>query len=279
MKVVLFCGGEGTRMRESVPHRSPKPMAMIGERPLLWHLMRFYAHHGHTDFILCLGYGAEEIKDYFLDYRETTSNDFVLSEGGARVELLSTDISTWRISFVDTGLDSSIGERLRRVRRHLDGEPVFLANYGDVLTDVDLDLLLKARAERDSAALVLAVRPTDSFHALAIDSDDRVAGVRAAGDLDLWINGGYLVLTQEVFDHLEPGEDLIGDAFPRLARRGRLSAYRHTGYWAAADTVKDRLRLEALHRSGRPPWQVWRTGEEEPHERRQGERRAALRER
>lgn len=130
MKVVLFCGGEGTRMRESLLHRSPKPMAMIGERPLLWHLMRFYAHHGHTDFILCLGYGAEEIKDYFLDYRETTSNDFVLSEGGGRIDLLSTDISSWRITFADTGLDASIGERLRRVRKHLDDEPVFLANYG-----------------------------------------------------------------------------------------------------------------------------------------------------
>ena len=272
MKVVLFCGGHGTRMRESVLHRSPKPMAMIGERPLLWHVMRYYAHFGHDDFVLCLGYGAEEVKDYFLTYRETASNDFVLSESGARIDLLSTDIASWRVTFVDTGSDSTIGERLRRVRPHVEDEPVFLANYGDVLTDVSLDLLVKTQEASGAAAQVLAVRPVDSFHALTLE-DDRVSGVASAADLDVWINGGYFVLTQEVFDHLPPGADLVGHAFASLARAGRLTAYRHDGFWAPADTVKDRLRLEALHRAGRPPWALWSLHPEERAERRRRERR------
>lgn len=135
MKVVLFCGGLGMRMREGAGS-APKPMAMIGDRPLLWHVMRYYAHFGHTDFILCLGYGAHHIKDFFLNYSETASNDFILR--GGKAELLSTDISDWSITFVQTGVESAIGERLRRVREYLDGDEMFLANYADVLTDAPL---------------------------------------------------------------------------------------------------------------------------------------------
>src|SRR5512135_889676 len=142
MKVVLFCGGYGLRMRDGVDP-APKPLAMIGDRPVLWHVMRYYAHFGHTDFILCLGFGATAVKDYFLNYQETSSNDFVLSKGGRSIELLESDISEWRITFVNTGLDTSIGERLRRVLDHLDGEDVFLANYGDVLSDAPLDAILR----------------------------------------------------------------------------------------------------------------------------------------
>ena len=133
MKVVLFCGGLGMRMRDGVS-TAPKPMAMVGERPLLWHVMRYYAHYGHTDFVLCLGYGASAVKDFFLNYDETRSNDFVIENGARDVKLFSTDISDWRITLVDTGLNSAIGERLRRVRRFVDGEEMFMANYADVLT-------------------------------------------------------------------------------------------------------------------------------------------------
>ena len=137
MKVVLFCGGLGMRMRDS-SIKGPKPMATVGERPLLWHVMRYYAHFGHTDFVLCLGYGASAVKEFFLHYDETTSNDFVLEDGARKVTLFNTDIADWRITFVDTGLNSSIGERLRRVRHFVEDEPMFLANYADVLTNAPL---------------------------------------------------------------------------------------------------------------------------------------------
>ena len=138
MKVVLFCGGLGMRMRAD-NQSLPKPMMSIGSRPVLWHVMRYYAHFGHTEFILCLGYGAEVVKEYFLNYRETASNDFVITKGGQHIELLETDISDWTITFIDTGLDTAIGERLRRVRPYLEDDEVFLANYGDVLTDAPMN--------------------------------------------------------------------------------------------------------------------------------------------
>lgn len=149
MKVVLFCGGRGSRMRGG-DFDLPKPMQPVGPRPLIWHVMRYYAHHGHNEFVLCLGYGAEHIKNFFLDYQETASNDFVLR--GGRVELLSTDISDWSISFIHTGTDSAIGERLRRVREHVEGEEMFLANYADVLTDAPLDEMINRFAASDAGA-------------------------------------------------------------------------------------------------------------------------------
>ena len=176
MKVVLFCGGRGLRLREH-SEAIPKPMVQIGYRPILWHVMRYYAHYGHRDFILCLGYRADAIKDYFLHYDEAASNDFVLSEGGRRVELLGSDIADWRITFADTGLDTTIGERLRRVRHLLEGEEIFLANYGDTLTDAPLDELVETfRADTATAAL-LAVRPSHSysFHVVDTDADGRVS--------------------------------------------------------------------------------------------------------
>src|SRR5215469_17146550 len=154
MKVVLFCGGMGMRMRDGLTN-APKPMAMIGDRPLLWHVMRYYAHYGHRDFVLCLGYGASAVKDFFLTYDETRSNDFVL-QGAGQVELFKTDISDWRITFIDTGLHSEIGERLRRVRRFVDGEDMFLANYADVFTDAPLPDMIARFAASDATAGLLA---------------------------------------------------------------------------------------------------------------------------
>src|SRR5512144_3103561 len=163
MKVVLFCGGLGLRMR-SGEDSAPKPMMTIGDRPVLWHVMRYYAHFGYKEFILCLGYGAASVKDYFLRYEETRSNDFVLAEGGRRIEMLGTDIGDWRITFVDTGMDTSIGERLRRVRPFLGDDEIFLANYGDVRTDAPMDRIVVQVASGDVAASLLAVPPQGSFH-------------------------------------------------------------------------------------------------------------------
>lgn len=256
MKVVLFCGGLGLRMRSGVDS-APKPMMTIGDRPVLWHVMRYYAHFGHNEFILCLGYGAACVKEYFLHYEETRSNDFVLTRGGQHLQLLESDIGDWRITFVDTGLDASIGERLRRVRGHLGDDEFFLANYGDVLTDAPLDRIVEQVVSGDAVASMLAVPPQASFHVVDFGPDSRVDQVRSVTQLPLWVNGGYFVLRQDVFEVLGRGEDLVGDAFPCLAARRQLLAIPYKGFWAPMDTLKERSYLEELHRRGTRPWAVW----------------------
>jgi glucose-1-phosphate cytidylyltransferase len=254
MKVVLFCGGLGMRMRDGITN-APKPMAMIGDRPLMWHVMRYYAHFGHTDFVLCLGYGASHVKDFFLNYDETRSNDFVLD--GTGVQLFRTDISDWRITFVDTGLNSAIGERLRRVRRFVADEPMFLANYADVFTDASLPDMI-ARFEASSAvASLLAVPPQSSHHVVDVGEDSLITQVTPVRDLRQWENGGYFVLRPQIFDYLNEGEDLVEDALPRLIAERKAIAYPHKGYWSPADTVKERAQLEEMYHRGHCPWMIW----------------------
>lgn len=256
MKVVLFCGGLGMRMRAD-NQSLPKPMTPIGSRPVLWHVMRYYAHFGHKEFVLCLGYGAHSVKDYFLNYHETGSNDFILRNGGEHVELLGTDISEWQITFVDTGMDTAIGERLRRVRRHLGDDDVFLANYGDVLTDAPLDVMIEEFIATPCAAQMLAVKPQDSFHVVDINSDGLVSGLVPVADMSMRINGGYFVLRQDIFDYLEADEDLVMDACMKAAGVGRLRAFEYDGFWAPMDTLKERAALEEMYRHGDCPWALW----------------------
>ena len=257
MKVVLFCGGLGMRMRDGISS-APKPMAMVGERPLLWHVMRYYAHYGHDDFILCLGYGASAVKDFFLSYDETRSNDFVLQNGARDVQLFSKDISDWRVTFVDTGLNSPIGERLRRVRRFVEDEPMFLANYADVLTNAPLpDMIERFRASSAEAAL-LAVPPQSSHHVVDIGEDGLITQVTPMRDLRQWENGGYFILRPGIFDVLNEGEDLVEDAIMRrLVPQRRVLAYSYKGYWSPADTVKERAQLDEMYHRGNCPWMVW----------------------
>jgi glucose-1-phosphate cytidylyltransferase len=257
MKVVLFCGGLGMRMRAD-SQSLPKPMTPIGSRPVLWHIMRYYAHFGHKDFVLCLGYGAQAVKDYFLNYRETTSNDFVLRQGGEDVKMLSTDISEWTISFIDTGIDTAIGERLRRVRPYLDGDEIFLANYGDVLTDAPMNDLIRQFAKTDAVAQLLAVKPQDSFHVVDIEGDSTVKGLTPVASMSMRINGGYFVFRKEIFDYLHEGEDLVTDACIRAARTGRVRAVQYDGFWAPMDTLKERSALEEQYRRGNSPWALWK---------------------
>ncbi|AOS65909.1 glycosyltransferase family protein [Actinoalloteichus hymeniacidonis] len=255
MKVVLFCGGYGMRMRNGTADDLPKPMHTVGPRPLLWHVMRYYAHFGHTEFILCLGYGAQHIKNFFLNYAETDSNDFVLRDGTVR--LRSTDISGWSIEFVHTGLDSSIGERLRRVRHLLTDEEVFLANYADVLTDAPLDDLVGRFESSCAAAAMLVVPPQSSFHCVELGARSMVSAISPVSNLPIWENGGYFVLTQEIFARLPEGGDLVDDACGELAKRGELFAYPYRGFWQPADTAKERAALEASYFTGDRPWMLW----------------------
>jgi glucose-1-phosphate cytidylyltransferase len=256
VKVVLFCGGLGMRMRDGVT-TGPKPMAMVGERPLLWHVMRYYAHFGHTDFIICLGYGAAHVKDFFLNYDETRSNDFVLENGARDVRLFRTDISEWRITLVDTGLNSPIGERLRRVRRFVEDEPVFLANYADVLTNAQLPDMIERFEASNAVVGLLAVPPKSSHHVVDIADDGFITQVTAMEDLRQWENGGYFVMRPEIFDHLNEGEDLVEDAVMRLVPLRKVLAYPYKGYWTPADTVKERAQLEAMYDQGTCPWMIW----------------------
>lgn len=256
MKVVLFCGGFGMRMRDGIT-TGPKPLAIVGERPLLWHVMRYYAHYGHRDFVLCLGYGSSAVKDFFLNYDETRSNDFVLESGAKQVKLFKTDISDWRITFVDTGLHSPIGERLRRVQRFVEGEPYFLANYADVLTDAPLPDMIDRFERSEAIASLLAVPPQSSHHAVDVGDDGLITQLTPMRHLPHWENGGYFILRQEIFDELHENEDLVEDAIVRLVRRGRVLAYPYKGYWSPADTVKERARLDEEYYRGSCPWMIW----------------------
>jgi glucose-1-phosphate cytidylyltransferase len=262
MKVVLFCGGLGLRLRDH-SERVPKPMVPIGYRPILWHVMKYYAHFGHREFVLCLGYKADVVKEYFLNYNEALSNDFVLSGNGngggdrSHVELLGSDIHDWRITFADTGLQANIGQRLRAVRRYVDGEEVFLANYGDVLTDAPLSEMVRDFLRRDAVAAFVSVKPTYTFHVVHAGDDGTVERLDDVNAADIWINGGYMILRQEIFDFLEEGDELVQEPFQRLIKQDRLITYRYEGFWAPMDTLKDQQHLESLYESGRPAWALW----------------------
>jgi glucose-1-phosphate cytidylyltransferase len=257
MKVVLFCGGLGTRLREH-SDTIPKPLVNVGYRPIMWHLMRYYAHFGHTEFVLCLGYRGDLIREYFLKYSEALSNDFTLSEGGRRITLHTSDIDDWKITFVDTGLNSNIGMRLRRVRHYVENEPMFLANYADGLADVPMDRVVAEFAASDAVASMTTVRSQQSFHLVEADPSGRVTGIVAMRSDELLINGGFFALRPQVFDYINEGEELVEQPFSRLIEAGKLRAFRHTGFWQAMDTLKDKMSLDQMEASGNCPWMVWK---------------------
>ncbi len=256
MKVVLFCGGKGIRLR-AAGSDVPKPMVRIGYRPILWHVMKYYAHFGHKDFILCLGYRADAIKRYFLRYDEALTNDFTIS-GGQNLRLFSEDIKDWNITFVDTGLNSNIGQRLRAVRHLLQGEEMFLANYSDGLTDLHLPSMIDAFSASGATGAFLCVRPQQSFHIVRLGQGGKVASIEPMSNADVWINGGYFVFSKGIFDVLQEGEELVLEPFARLIKAGTLMAHRYTGFWEAMDTFKDKQVLEAMHAEGRAVWQMWK---------------------
>ena len=261
MKVVLFCGGLGTRLRD-YSEKVPKPLVPLGYRPILWHVMKYYAHYGHNDFVLCLGYKGDAIKEYFLNYDECLSNDFVLSQGARCIDLLRKDIEDWRITFVDTGISSNIGQRLKAVEPFLKDETIFLANYSDGLSDFPLPKLIDDFKAKKAVGMFLSVRPNYSFHFVRRAPDGRVLSVDDVVKANAWINGGYFVFSNEIFDYIRPGEELVEEPFQRLIKQGKLFACDYEGFWRCVDTFKDLQALENLLARGNAPWEVWRQGED-----------------
>lgn len=256
MKVVLFCGGLGTRLREH-SDTIPKPLVNIGFRPVIWHLMRYYAHYGHKDFILCLGYRGDLIRDYFLKYDECLTNDFTMRNGGKTLELHSSDISDWNITFVDTGLHSNIGQRLLRVRKYVEGEKEFLANYSDGLSDLPLDTLIDGFRRNNVVASFASVLSGHSFHAVEAAADGFVTHVGPVRNEGFLINGGYFVLRDTIFDYINEGEELVDQPFARLVEKRLLMTHKYSGFWQAMDTLKDKINFDRMEARGECPWKVW----------------------
>lgn len=259
MKVVLFCGGLGLRLKEYAEN-IPKPLATIGYRPILWHVMKYYAHYGHKDFILCLGHRADSIKDYFVKYDEYVSNDFVLSAGGKNIDLINRDIHDWKITFADTGIMSNIGQRLKAVEKYLEGEEMFLANYSDGLTDLPLPQQISHFRKNDKIASFLCVRPNLSYTFVSMNGADLVADIQEMEKSNIRINGGYFIFKKEIFNYIQEGEELVREPFRRLVNEKQLLAYQHDGFWACMDTFKDKQHLDDLYAKGKAPWQVWLNG-------------------
>jgi glucose-1-phosphate cytidylyltransferase len=255
MKTVLFCGGLGTRIRD-VSEAIPKPMIPVGDKPILWHLMHYYSQFGHKDFVLCLGYKANAIKEFFLNYKPQTYADCIVSGFGNRVEILGDPQQDWRIAMIDTGIWRNIGQRLMAVREHVAGENMFLANYSDGLSDVNLDQMVSAFTASNKIGCFLAVRPSFSMHLVDMQPGGQVAGIRGSIDADLWINGGFFIFRNEIFDYIREGEELVEAPFKRLIEGDQLMAYRHEGFWRPMDTLKDKQVLEDLVEKGNLPWRL-----------------------
>jgi glucose-1-phosphate cytidylyltransferase len=259
MKVVLFCGGLGMRLRD-YSETVPKPMVNIGYRPILWHVMKYYSHFGHKDFILCLGHRADAIKNYFLNYNECVSNDFVLTWGGKKLDLYNSDIQDWRITFADTGVETNIGQRLKAVEKYLDGETEFFANYSDGLTDLPLPQQLDHFRKHDKIASFLAVCPNMSYHTVSLHEGDSnlVSAIHAINNGTVRINGGFFIFKNSIFDYIREKEELVNGPFERLIDQKQLIGYPYDGFWASMDTFKDKQQLENLWGSGTAPWEVWK---------------------
>lgn len=259
MKVVLFCGGLGTRMRD-YSEAIPKPLVHVGARPILLHVMKYYAHHGHQEFILCLGWKGEAIKNFFLSYNECLSNDFILSQGGRSIQLLRHDIENWKITFVDTGMLSSIGQRLKAVEPYLAGEETFLANYTDGLSDVPLPSLIERHRATGAVATFMSVRPSQTFHCVTADEHGCVRGITAVTESPMRINAGFFVFQQEIFAAIKPGEELVEQPFQRLIARNKLYTLPYDGFYGCMDTFKEKQMLDDMHFRGETPWEVWQRG-------------------
>lgn len=260
MKTVILCGGQGTRLREETEFR-PKPLVDVGGRPILWHIMKLFNHHGMRDFVLCLGYRGNLIKEYFLSY-EAMNNDFSITLGGDR-RLEFHDVhpeQDFRVTLADTGQSTMTGGRIRRIQRFVGNEPRFIVTYGDGLADIDLQALVDFHVSHGKIATVSTVRPTSRFGVLELNQEGDVSRFEEKPRLEGWINIGFMVFEASVFRYLEHSNDstiLEQEILRRLAEDGQLSAYKHNGFFFAMDTYREYQHLNEIWNSGNAPWRVW----------------------
>lgn len=258
MKCILLAGGQGTRLREET-HIRPKPMLDIGDRPLLWHIMKTYAHYGHSDFIVCLGYLGQVIRDYFLNY-EAMTNDVTVTLGrNYATEFHQRHAEQdFRVTLSDTGENTMTGGRIKRVAPYLQSEQTFMATYGDGLADVDIDALLAFHKSHGRIATITAARPDSRFGILDLDDNDKVTRFIEKPKLDGWINIGFFVFEREFLDYIE-GDDTVLEKAPleRLASEGQLVAYKHPGFFYSMDTFREYQLLNEMWQQGKAPWKVW----------------------
>ncbi len=260
MKVVLFCGGLGTRLRE-YSETVPKPLVPVGYQPILVHLMRYYTYYGHNEFILCLGHRADLIREFFLSYDNARFADISIRSDGPRIDFHDElDDVKWTVSLVDTGINSNIGQRLKAVAPMLADDEMFLANYSDGLCDLVLPDFVDQFSASGATAAFLSVRPAHSFHVVIAGEDGRVQDLKSADQAGVWINGGFFVLRNEIFDSMEDGEDLVEEPFRRLMRRDGLFTVRHQGFWKSMDTYKDKVEFDMMLAAADTPWMVWKNG-------------------
>jgi len=257
MKLMILCGGQGTRLREETEYR-PKPLVEVGGRPILWHIMKLYAHYGLRDFVLCLGYRGTMIKEYFLDY-EAMNSDFTISLGKQHtVEYHDIhEEQDFRVTLADTGLESMTGGRVRRASRFVNDD-LFMVTYGDGLSNVDISKLLAFHKSHGKLATVTTVRPTSRFGMLNCSTDDKVLSFTEKPLLDGWASAGYFVFHRKIFDYLT-GDDCILEREPleRLAKEGQLMSYKHDGFFFAMDTYREYVSLNEMWARGDAPWKVW----------------------
>jgi glucose-1-phosphate cytidylyltransferase len=256
MKVVILAGGAGTRLSEETSVR-PKPMVEIGGKPMLWHIMKIYAHHGYTDFVICLGFKGYVIKEYFSNYFLHMS-DVTIDLTNNRVNVHHRHAEPWSVTLVDTGVDSMTGGRVKRIAPYI-GNERFMLTYGDGVADVDISALVRFHCGHGKLATVTSTQPGGRFGALSVGEGDRVVSFqeKPAGD-GSWINGGFFVLEPQVFARIASDATIFERGpLEQLARDGELMAYRHAGFFQPMDTLRDKLHLEELWRSGQAPWKVW----------------------
>ncbi len=265
MKVVILCGGQGTRLREETEYR-PKPLVNIGGKPILWHIMKSYSAYSYHDFVLCLGYKGEMIKDYFINY-DLLNSDFTIDLGTKRItrDNVAHDEANWRVSLVDTGAETMTGGRIARIRNYIGNDEDFLLTYGDGVSDVDIDALVRFHRESGRIATLTGVHPVGRFGELSVaDGAVRHFAEKPASS-ETWINGGYFVLNRRVFDYLDDDACVFERApLERLSADGQLGVYQHPGYWQCMDTLRDVTDLNAVWASGRAPWKIWSTPDESP---------------
>lgn len=258
MKVVILAGGLGTRISEE-SHLRPKPMITVGDQPILWHIMKIYSHYGFHDFLICCGYKGHIIKEYFADYylhRSDVTFDFSAEN---RMTVHQNVAEPWRVTLVDTGLNTQTGARIKRVERYIGKEP-FMMTYGDGVSDIDLHMLLAQHQRSGKAVTLTGIQPGGRYGVLDL-SGECVTGFREKGKEDGgWINGGFMVMEPEVFGYLHDKEGCVLERAPleTLAQEGKLGVYKHNGFWQCMDTQRDRIKLEELWESGEAPWKLWK---------------------